>query len=129
MASHQSTDRNAPAGYSTGDKTSFGWTTARERWPIIIVSIRHFESGGPQKDTNSLLFCGQTQAIDDVYRSVSQCEAGAKQDEGKRIVEDLSKLKYEVQHDRPLTYVFLHDTPHETRDALRQTFGIAVLGY
>jgi len=26
------------ATYSTGDKTSFAWVTARERWPIIIVS-------------------------------------------------------------------------------------------
>lgn len=32
-------DVDATAAYSTGDKTSFGWTTARERWPIIIVCI------------------------------------------------------------------------------------------
>ncbi|KAJ9134590.1 DUF89-domain-containing protein [Pleurostoma richardsiae] len=68
------------SGYSTGDQTSFAWSTARERWPIII-----------------------TQAIDDVYRSVSQCEESEKRDEGKRIVEELARLKYDVQHDRQLT--------------------------
>ncbi|CAN8095249.1 unnamed protein product [Discula destructiva] len=66
--------------YSTGDKTSFGWTTARERWPVII-----------------------TQAIDDAYRSVSQASDPARADEGKKIVEQLGNLKYEVQHDRQLT--------------------------
>lgn len=29
------------APYSTGDKTSFGWVTARERWPVIIVRLCH----------------------------------------------------------------------------------------
>jgi hypothetical protein len=45
----------------------------------------------------------QTGAIDDVYRAVSE-SAGTKQEEGKRIIEDLAKLKYELQHDRQLTY-------------------------
>ncbi|KAK3995589.1 hypothetical protein QBC44DRAFT_319865 [Cladorrhinum sp. PSN332] len=66
--------------YSTGDKTSFAWETARRRWPIII-----------------------TQAIDDAYRSVAHCDDPVKRDEGKRIVEELTKLKYEVQHDRVMT--------------------------
>ncbi|KAL2015733.1 hypothetical protein VTK56DRAFT_4904 [Thermocarpiscus australiensis] len=66
--------------YSTGDPTSFGYPTARERWPIII-----------------------TQAIDDAYRSVAACDDATKRDEGKKIVEELARLKYEVQHDRPLT--------------------------
>ncbi|KAF3760376.1 DUF89-domain-containing protein [Cryphonectria parasitica EP155] len=72
-------DTKTPA-YSTADKTSFGWTTARERWPIII-----------------------TQAIDDAYRSTSQCTDPERAEEGKKIVEELARLKYEVQHDRPLT--------------------------
>ncbi|PSR81773.1 hypothetical protein BD289DRAFT_489028 [Coniella lustricola] len=72
-------DTKTPA-YSTADKTSFGWTTARERWPVII-----------------------TQAIDDAYRSTSQCADQARADEGKKIVEELARLKYEVQHDRALT--------------------------
>lgn len=46
---------------------------------------------------------GQTQAIDDAYRSVSNCDDAEKRDEGKKIVEELAKLKYEVQHDRALT--------------------------
>ncbi|KAK4114822.1 putative UPF0364 protein [Canariomyces notabilis] len=66
--------------YSTGDPTSFAYPTARERWPVII-----------------------TQAIDDAYRSVAACDDAAKRDEGKKIVEELARLKYEVQHDRALT--------------------------
>ncbi|KAK4645732.1 Hairy/enhancer-of-split with YRPW motif protein 2 [Podospora bellae-mahoneyi] len=66
--------------YSTGDPNSFGWQTGRRRWPIII-----------------------TQAIDDTYRAVAHCPDPEKQTEGKRIVEALTKLKYEVQHDRALT--------------------------
>ncbi|KAK4446872.1 DUF89-domain-containing protein [Podospora aff. communis PSN243] len=66
--------------YSTGDPTSFAWTTARRRWPVII-----------------------TQAIDDAYRSVSNCDDVEKRDEGKKIVEELARLKYEAQHDRQLT--------------------------
>ncbi|OHF03892.1 hypothetical protein CORC01_00754 [Colletotrichum orchidophilum] len=69
-----------PAPYSTGDKTSFGWVTARERWPVII-----------------------TQAIDDLYRSVAQTKDAEKEAEGKKIIEEIAKIKYEVQHDRALT--------------------------
>ncbi|KAJ0277513.1 hypothetical protein COL940_007756 [Colletotrichum noveboracense] len=69
-----------PTPYSTGDKTSFGWVTARERWPVII-----------------------TQAIDDLYRSVAATDDKEKQEEGKKIVEQIARLKYEVQHDRALT--------------------------
>ncbi|EXF81952.1 hypothetical protein CFIO01_02660 [Colletotrichum fioriniae PJ7] len=68
------------APYSTGDKTSFGWVTARERWPVII-----------------------TQAIDDLYRSVTQTKDAEKEAEGKKIIEEIAKIKYEVQHDRALT--------------------------
>ncbi|KAK0735399.1 hypothetical protein B0T21DRAFT_367675 [Apiosordaria backusii] len=66
--------------YSTGDPNSFAWQTGRRRWPIII-----------------------TQAIDDAYRAVAHCDDPEKQTEGKRIVEALTKLKYEVQHDRAMT--------------------------
>jgi hypothetical protein len=47
----------------------------------------------------------RTGAIDDVYRAVSKCDEPEKKDEGKKIVEEIAKLKYEVQHDRKLTYV------------------------
>jgi hypothetical protein len=36
---------------------------------------------------------------------VSETKEEAKRAEGKRIIEDLAKLKYELQHDRNLTYV------------------------
>lgn len=65
---------------STGDKSSFAYETARKRWPIII-----------------------TQAIDDVYRTTGQTDDAAKREEGKKIINDLATLKYEVQHDRALT--------------------------
>ncbi|KAI1849915.1 hypothetical protein JX265_013502 [Neoarthrinium moseri] len=66
--------------YKTSDKTSFAYISARDRWPVII-----------------------TQAIDDVYRSITQCNDREKEDEGKKIVEELARLKYELQHDRQLT--------------------------
>ncbi|KAI1262216.1 hypothetical protein F5Y18DRAFT_419113 [Xylariaceae sp. FL1019] len=66
--------------YRTDDKTSFAYTSARDRWPVII-----------------------TGAIDDTYRSVAQCDDAEKRDEGKKIVEELARLKYELQHDRHLT--------------------------
>ncbi|ROT34545.1 DUF89-domain-containing protein [Sodiomyces alkalinus F11] len=68
-----------PTFSSTGDKNSFAWQTARVRWPVIL-----------------------TQAIDDVYRTVATCKDEAKREEGKKIVEKIASLKYEVQHDRPL---------------------------
>ncbi|KAI2601869.1 DUF89-domain-containing protein [Hypoxylon sp. NC1633] len=66
--------------YSTSDQSSFAYVSARDRWPVII-----------------------TQAIDDLYRSVSECDDGEKKDEGKKIIEELARLKYELQHDRQLT--------------------------
>ncbi|KAI1817225.1 DUF89-domain-containing protein [Poronia punctata] len=66
--------------YLTSDKTSFAYISARDRWPVII-----------------------TGAIDDTYRSVAQCDDAEKRDEGKKIVEKLARLKYELQHDRQLT--------------------------
>ncbi|CAK7224570.1 Hairy/enhancer-of-split with YRPW motif protein 2 [Sporothrix bragantina] len=71
---------SARPSYSTGEKTSFAWQTARERWPVIL-----------------------TQAIDDVYRSVQECgDDKEKEAEGRAIVEKIARLKYDVQHDRPL---------------------------
>jgi len=52
----------------------------------------------------------QTQAIDDAYRTVSHCDEAEKRDEGKKIVEDLARLKYEVQHNRELTWVFCRNS-------------------
>ncbi|KAI1330190.1 hypothetical protein F5Y16DRAFT_48910 [Xylariaceae sp. FL0255] len=66
--------------YRTDDKTSFAYSSARDRWPVII-----------------------TGAIDDTYRSVAQCDDAAKREEGKKIIAELGSLKYELQHDRQLT--------------------------
>ncbi|KAF3932419.1 hypothetical protein ABW19_dt0209755 [Dactylella cylindrospora] len=66
--------------YKTSDRNSFAFTSAYSRWPIII-----------------------TQAIDAVFRSTRSSEDEAQTREGRKIVEDLAKLKYEVQHNRVLT--------------------------
>ncbi|KAK5116792.1 hypothetical protein LTR62_007466 [Meristemomyces frigidus] len=65
---------------NTGDKTSFAFISARDRWPIIL-----------------------TGAIDDLHKAVSHATDSEKLEEGKRITEGLAKLKYELQHDRQLT--------------------------
>ena len=66
--------------YNTSDPTSFAHTSARERWPIII-----------------------TQGIDDVHKSTSASSDEQTVREGKHIISELAKLKYELQHDRELT--------------------------
>ncbi|KAL8987248.1 MAG: hypothetical protein Q9177_003521 [Variospora cf. flavescens] len=68
--------------YSTSDVNSFAYVSARDRWPVIL-----------------------TGAIDDVHRAISACNDPEQADEGKSIVEGLAKLKYELQHNRQLTYV------------------------
>ncbi|KAK4569970.1 Hairy/enhancer-of-split with YRPW motif protein 2 [Recurvomyces mirabilis] len=65
---------------NTGDKTSFAYISARERWPIIL-----------------------TGSIDDLHKAVSKDSNAEKQQEGKKITEGLATLKYELQHDRQLT--------------------------
>ncbi|KAF2474260.1 DUF89-domain-containing protein [Lindgomyces ingoldianus] len=66
--------------YSTGDPTSFAYISARERWPVII-----------------------TQGIDDVHRSAWATQDEEVLKEGKWIVSELARLKYELQHDREIT--------------------------
>ncbi|CAD6501484.1 BgTH12-01736 [Blumeria graminis f. sp. triticale] len=65
--------------YCTGDKSSFAYVSARDRWPIILTGI-----------------------IDDLHKSISQTTHVPKREEGKLIVAEVAKLKYELQHDRPL---------------------------
>jgi hypothetical protein len=66
----------------------------------------------------------KTQAIDDAYRTVGSCDDGETADEGKKIIAELGQLKYEVQHDRALTYVSLLPTqPHADMDAQPQQTG------
>ncbi|KAF3042127.1 hypothetical protein E8E12_005405 [Didymella heteroderae] len=66
--------------YATSDPASFAHTSARERWPIII-----------------------TQGIDDVHKSTWASTDDATVKEGKEIVSELARLKYELQHDRELS--------------------------
>lgn len=51
----------------------------------------------------NLLLRPKTGAIDDLHRAVSACKDEQSASEGKSIVEGLAKLKYELQHNRPLT--------------------------
>ncbi|KAK5166297.1 Hairy/enhancer-of-split with YRPW motif protein 2 [Saxophila tyrrhenica] len=64
----------------TSDKKSFGFFSARDRWPVIL-----------------------TGAIDDVHRATSKCTDLEKAEEGKKITQGLATLKYELQHNRDLT--------------------------
>ncbi|KAF3926125.1 hypothetical protein ABW21_db0209596 [Orbilia brochopaga] len=80
------------APYMTSDQNSFAYTSACRRWPIII-----------------------TQAIDAVFRAIPGPSDKDKTKEGRKIVEELAKLKYEVQHNRALTPLQddgLPDIPH-----------------
>lgn len=45
--------------------------------------------------------------MDDVYKTISAAgdDEAEKQAEGKKIIEQLGALKYEMLHDRQLTYV------------------------
>ncbi|KAI4220354.1 MAG: hypothetical protein L6R36_007680 [Xanthoria steineri] len=66
--------------YATSDQTSFAYVSARDRWPVIL-----------------------TGAIDDLHRAIAACNDDEKIADGKTIVEGLTTLKYELQHNRPLT--------------------------
>ncbi|KAI9721576.1 MAG: hypothetical protein M1812_002338 [Candelaria pacifica] len=83
--------------YNTSDQTSFAYVSARDRWPVIIVRIV-LNTRLDYKHTNSF----QTGAIDDVHRATGDAKGEEKRSEGKRIVEGLAKLKYELQHDRQI---------------------------
>ncbi|KAI8713478.1 Sugar phosphate phosphatase [Fusarium sp. LHS14.1] len=64
----------------TSDPKSFASDSVRQRWPVIL-----------------------TQSIDDVYRAVTKATDPEAIAEGKKIIEQLAGLKYEVEHDRKLT--------------------------
>ncbi|EFY92047.1 hypothetical protein J3458_019036 [Metarhizium acridum] len=74
----------------TSDPTSFAYDSVRNRWPVIL-----------------------TGAIDDVHRTVAQTDDAEKQAEGKKIIEQLGNLKYEVLHDRKLTPIVDDGYPEE----------------
>ncbi|KAF4981876.1 hypothetical protein FZEAL_2396 [Fusarium zealandicum] len=64
----------------TSDPKSFASDSVRQRWPVIL-----------------------TQSIDNVYRAVSKTTEPEAEAEGKKIIEQLGALKYEIEHDRKLT--------------------------
>lgn len=72
----------------TGDKTSFAHETVLVRFPHIL-----------------------TDCIDDVHKAVSKEQNPEKAAEGKKIIEEIVNFKYEIEHDRKLTYVH---PPHTT---------------
>ena len=49
----------------------------------------------------------QTGVMNDVQRSLLAATESIQRDEGTLIVEEIEKLKYEIQHDSPLTSVAL----------------------
>ncbi|KAK6522458.1 hypothetical protein TWF281_003019 [Arthrobotrys megalospora] len=72
-------DRKAEP-YLNSDQNSFAFTSATKRWPVIL-----------------------TQAIDAVFRASPGTSDELKTKEGRKIVEELVKLKYELQHNRALS--------------------------
>ncbi|KAF2755921.1 DUF89 domain-containing protein [Pseudovirgaria hyperparasitica] len=84
--------------WQTSDKLSFAYPSARDRWPVILVRMLtkwHMKT--------IQLTEIKTQGIDDVHRAVSDATDPVAQKEGKAIIEQLAKLKYELQHNRNLT--------------------------
>lgn len=70
--------------YNNGDRTSFAYKSAQERWPVILAQV-----------------------VDDVHRRLSSYDesdsAGAEAvAEGKAIISAVDKLKYDESRDRPL---------------------------
>jgi len=83
------------------DKNSFAYISARDRWPVILVCVPNpFSILGANTRV-------QTQAVDDVFKHASNYEAGTRKQEGNKIVAQIAQLKYELQHDRTITWVSL----------------------
>lgn len=86
----------APPPYRNNDQKSFAYTSARKRWPTIL-----------------------TQAIDDLSRAIGALPADtppATVAEGKALIQPISALLYDLDHDRRITPF---DVPSPTPDALR----------
>ncbi|KAK8103201.1 hypothetical protein PG984_016347 [Apiospora sp. TS-2023a] len=70
----QSATNNSPAPYSTADPSSFGYETARTRWPIIVTGV-----------------------VDDLTKAVFQhVHVQEKVDEGCALIATLQTLKTEI---------------------------------
>ncbi|RMZ86189.1 hypothetical protein DV737_g223, partial [Chaetothyriales sp. CBS 132003] len=71
----------------TSDALSFAYTSARDRWPVIITGA----IDDVHRAVSALLLANDTTAADDSRIS-----------EGKLIISQLASLKYELQHNRKL---------------------------
>jgi hypothetical protein len=65
---------------STGDPKSFGYTTSRNRWPVIVDNM-----------------------IKDVHETIGISDPEQAK-EGKQITVELEKLRDEIVNDAPLKY-------------------------
>jgi hypothetical protein len=80
MPAHTVTPNNPPCpAYRASEKGSFAWDTSARRWPVILTGV-----------------------IDDMVKAYSNETDETKLKEGKVIVEGISTLKYEIEHDRPI---------------------------
>ncbi|CAG8457765.1 5828_t:CDS:2 [Ambispora gerdemannii] len=70
------------------DKTSFAYTTTRDRWPVIITKV----IDGLYQTYHSL----------NKEESETELEFETKQKEAKAIIEEMGKIKYQLQRDKPL---------------------------
>lgn len=68
------------------DKNTFAYITAKKRWPEILEKV-----------------------IDDIYKTINSLGPLEvdKIQEGKRIADSLTELKYQIQQKNPLMYVCL----------------------
>jgi hypothetical protein len=68
------------------DKSSFAYITAKKRWPEILEKV-----------------------IDDIYKTINSLGSLEvdKIQEGKRIADSLTELKYQIQQKKTLMYVCL----------------------
>lgn len=79
MTTVSTTDFKHPQVYLNNDKNSFAYTSSRDRWPHILTGV-----------------------IDDVHKTIAETAEGEKRDELKKVLEQITALKHDVEHDKPL---------------------------
>jgi hypothetical protein len=80
--------------YSTGDASCFGYTTARRRWPSILVSSSCNFPGIALRTTKA-----KTGVIEDLQRSIANLKDGEKKADGLRLVAEVQNLRDDVVRD------------------------------
>ena len=87
--------------YLTSDKSTYAYTAFTRGWPTLVVRFPAFLTSS---DWNP----PQTSIIDDVHRTVNECnspEHGSKEKEGKNILHALASLKYELSHNKQISAI------------------------